>query len=94
MNIVTVPKSGDPSKTDNYRGISLICAIAKIYNRLIPNCIRSVIDLRLRKKKQNGFCAGRTTVAQILALRRIIKGVKANNLKLILTLKFIDFRNA
>ena len=91
MNIVPVPKSGDLSKTDNYRGISLICIIAKMYNRLILNRIRSVIDLRLRTN-QNGFRPTRTTVAQILALRRIIEGVKSNNLKAILT--FIDFKKA
>ena len=82
MNIVPVPKSGDLTNTNNYRGISLICIIAKIYNRLILNRIRSVIDVKLRY----------TTVAQILALRRIIEGVKANNLSAILT--FIDFRKA
>ena len=91
MNVVSVPKSGDLSKTDNYRGISLICIIAKIYNRLILNRIRSVIDVRLRIN-QNGFRSKRTTVAQILALRRIIEGVKANNLKA--TMTFIDFKKA
>ena len=91
MNIIPVPKSGDLSKPDNYRGISLICIIAKIYNRLILNRIRGVIDLKLRIN-QNGFRSSRTTVAQILALRRVIEGVKANNLKAILT--FIDFRKA
>ena len=91
MNIIPVPKSGDLSKTDNYRGISLICIIAKIYNRLILNRIRSVINLRLRIN-QNGFRPQRTTVAQILALRRIIEGVKGKNLKAVLT--FIDFKKA
>ena len=91
MNIVPVPKSGDLTNTNNYRGKSLICIIAKIYNRLILNRIRSVIDVKLRYN-QNGFRPKRTTVAQILALRRIIEGVKANNLSAILT--FIDFRKA
>ena len=79
------------SNTNNYRGISLICIIAKIYNRLILNRIRSVIDPRLRRN-QNGFRSNRTTVAQILALRRIIEGVKANNLSAVIT--FIDFKKA
>ena len=35
MNIISVPKSGDLSVTDNYRGISLTCIMAKIFNRLI-----------------------------------------------------------
>ena len=91
MNIIPVPKSGDLSNTNNYRGISLICIIAKIYNRLILNRIRSAIDPKLRYN-QNGFRPNRTTVAQILALRRIIEGVKANNLPAIIT--FIDFKKA
>ena len=91
MNIIPVPKSGDLSNTNNYRGISLICIIAKLYNRLILNRIRSVIDPKLRYN-QNGFRPKRTTVAQVLALRRIIEGVKANHLPAVLT--FIDFSKA
>ena len=91
MNIIPVPKSGDLSNTNNYRGISLICIVAKIYNRMILNRIRSVIDLKLRIN-QNGFRPGRSTVAQILTLRRIIEGVKANHLPAIIT--FIDFKKA
>ena len=91
MNIIPVPKSGELSKTDNYRGISLICIIAKMYNRLILNPIRSVIDIRLRVS-QNGFLPKRSTVAQILTLRRIIEGVKANNIEAVMT--FIDFKKA
>ena len=89
--IIPVPKSGDLSKTDNYRGMSLICIIAKMYNRLILNRIRSVIDIRLRVN-QNGFRPKRSTVAQILTLRRIIEGVKANNIEAVMT--FIDFKKA
>ena len=91
MNIVHVPKSGDLSNTNNYRGISLICIIAKIYNRMILIRIRSAIDLKLRIN-QNGFHPKRTTVAQILTLRRIIEGVKTNHLPAIIT--FIDFKKA
>ena len=91
MNIIPVPKSGDLSNTNNYRGISLMCIIAKMYNRLILNRIRSVINPKLRRN-QNGFRPNRTTVAQILALRRIIEGVKANHLPAIMT--FIDFKKA
>ena len=91
MNIIPVPKSGDLTNTNNYRGISLICIIAKMYNRLILNRIRSVIDPKLRYN-QNGFRPKRTTVAQVLALRRIIEGVKANHLPAVIT--FIDFSKA
>ncbi|CAK6984853.1 LINE-1 retrotransposable element ORF2 protein [Scomber scombrus] len=73
-NIIPVPKSGDLSKPDNYRGISLTCIMAKIYNRMILNRIRSAIDPHLRES-QNGFREGRSTTAQILALRRMIEEV-------------------
>ena len=90
-NIIPVPKSGDLSKPDNYRGISLTCIIAKMYNRMILNRIRGAIDPHLREN-QNGFREGRTTVAQILALRRITEEVKRNNLTAVLC--FIDFKKA
>ena len=66
MNIIPVPKSVDLSVTDNYRGISLTCIMAKLFNRLILNRIREILDLKLRKN-QNGFRTKRTTVFQMLA---------------------------
>ena len=36
-NIVPVPKSGDLTKADNYRGISLTTIMANTYNRKILN---------------------------------------------------------
>ena len=63
-NIIPVPKSGDLSKPDNYRGISLTCVTAKLFNRMVLNRIRDPIDPLLRSA-QNGFRKGRSTVAQI-----------------------------
>jgi len=90
-NIIPIPKKGNLSNVDNYRGISLTCITAKLFNRMILNRIRSVIDPKLRVN-QNGFRPKRTTVSQILALRRIIEEVKKNNLPAVLT--FIDFKKA
>ena len=67
-NIIPVPKKGDLSSTDNYRGISLMCIIAKLYNRMILFRIRKELDPKLRIN-QNGFRPKRTTVEQILALK-------------------------
>jgi len=91
MNIIPIPKSGDLSKGGNYRGISLCSNVAKTYNRMILNRIRPAIDPHLRKN-QNGFRPGRTTTSQILALRRIIEGVKDKKLPAILL--FIDLKKA
>ena len=91
LNIVPIPKSGNLSLGGNYRGISLSSIVAKTYNRMILNRIRPELDQHLRTN-QNGFRVGRTTAGHILALRRLIEGVKANNLTAVIT--YIDFRKA
>jgi len=63
----------------------------KLYNRMILNRLRPCLDPLLRIS-QNGFRQKRSTVGQIVALRRLIEGAKGNNLTCIIT--FIDFRKA
>ena len=89
--IVPVPKKGNLSLTTNYRGISLTPIAAKIYDKMILKRLQPFIDPILRPN-QNGFRKGRGTIGQILTLRRLIEGIKAKNLKAVLT--FIDFRKA
>ena len=91
LHIIPLPKSGDLSLGKNYRGITLSSIVAKMFNRLILNRIQPEIDPHLRPN-QNGFRPNRTTTSQILALRRIIEGVKARNLQAVIT--FIDFKKA
>ena len=64
---------------------------AKLFNRMILNRIRTFIDPLLRWN-QNGFRQQRSTISQILALRRIIEGMKAKNLPL--AVEFIDYLKA
>ena len=44
------------------------------------------------RNSQNGFRKKHTTVGQIVALRRLLEGVRTNNLSCVLT--FIDFKKA
>ena len=74
------PKKGDLGLTKNYRRITLTSIVAKIYNALQRNRIEPKIDNILRKN-QNGFRINRSTTSQILATRRIFKGVRAKNLQ-------------
>ena len=90
-NLVTLPTDGDLGITSNYIGIALSSVAAKITNRLILNRIRPPID-KLLRPNQNGYRPGRSTVAHILALRRLIKGVKSKNLKAVVV--FVDFKKA
>ena len=91
MYIIPIPKKGDLSIGNNYRGISLTSLVANTYNRMIMNIIRPDLDCHLRKN-QNDFRSGRTTTSQILAPGRLIEGVKYTNLEEILI--FIDFKKA
>lgn len=90
-NIIPLPKKGDLSDPKNYRGISLSSLVAKSLNRMVLNRLKPKIEEVLRRN-QNGFRPGRSTVQQILVLRRIIEGVKSRNLPAVLT--FIDFKKA
>ncbi|KAI8484256.1 hypothetical protein Bbelb_380410 [Branchiostoma belcheri] len=91
LNIVPIPKSGDLRLGSNYRGISLSSLVAKIFNKMLLNRIRPAVDGLLRCN-QNGFREGRSTVGHVLALRRLIEGIKSHNLPAIIT--FIDFKKA
>ena len=90
-DIIPLPKKGNLTLHQNYRGISLTCIAAKIYNKLLLNRIFPVLNPILRRN-QNGFRKGRSTIAQILALRRIIEEMKNGNKEL--TIVFVDFKKA
>ena len=58
---------------------------------MLLNRIQPEIEKILRRN-QNGFRKGRSTVGQILTVRRIIEGVRAKNLQAVLL--FVDFSKA
>ena len=89
--ILPFPKKGDLGDVTNYRGITLTSIAAKIYNQLLLNRIRPQLENVLRRN-QNGFRQNRSTVGQILTIRRLIEEIKKNNLKA--TLLFVDFSKA
>ena len=64
---------------------------AKIYNKLILNRLRPKIEPILRKN-QNGFRPGRSTLGQILTLRRINEEITFCNKTAALI--FVDFSKA
>ena len=89
--MLPLPKSGDLTNPQNYRGISLISVPAKSVNKMILNRLQKKIDPHLRPN-QNGFRPGRNTTTHILALRRLLEGVRSHNRKAIVL--YVDFRKA
>ena len=89
--MLPLPKSGDLSLTANYKGISISSMFAKLVNKIILNRLQPKIDKHLRPN-QNGFRPGRSTTSHILALHRLIEGVKSRNEKAIIL--YVNFRKA
>jgi len=52
--IVKVPKKGDLSQCRNWRGVTLLAVISKIFNKVILERIKNSLDMGLRKE-QTGF---------------------------------------
>ena len=85
------PKKGVLGLAKNYRGITLTSIATKIYNAHLRNRIEPKIDNIIRKN-QNVFRRNRSTISQILTIRRILEGVRAKNIEA--TLLFVDFTKA
>ncbi|VDO15268.1 unnamed protein product [Brugia timori] len=89
--LVKVPKKGDPTVCDNWRGIMLLCCVLKVLCKVILNRIQEKIDATLRRQ-QAGFRAGRSCVDHIVSLRIILEQV--NEFQESLYLVFIDYEKA
>ena len=90
-NIMPLHKKGDTDNHDNYRGLTLNSTAAKTYNRMLLNRIQPHIDTIL-SWTQAGFRKSRSTLSNILALRRLIEGMKQKNMALAMI--FVDFSKA
>ena len=82
---------GNLGDTGSYHGIFFNVVAEKIYNKMILIRIKPHLYPLLRMN-QNGFRSGRSTLAQILALRRLIEGIKAKRLQAVIT--FVNFCKA
>ena len=52
----------------NYRGIKLTCHSMKLYERIMENHLRNVVDI---SERQLGFMKGKSTTDAIFALRQL-----------------------
>ena len=70
--IVKVPKKGDLSECDNFRGVSFFSVPSNVLGRVVIERIKEGIDAKLRCE-QAGFRTGRRTIEQVFILRNIIE---------------------
>nr|AEM44817.1 unknown [Pectinophora gossypiella] len=64
-NIIPVYKSGTKQNIENYRPISILCALAKIFEKLVHNEVYPVLS-PLIIPEQHGFVKRRSTVSNLL----------------------------
>ena len=89
---IPIYKKGSASDPGNYRGIALISACARLYNRMLLDRLRTVLDQHLRYN-QNGFRPLRSTAQHVLAVRRLFETVRTTQDAKLVAI-FVDFCNA
>ena len=83
--IIKLPKKGDLTSCENWRGITLMSIVAKVLGRVLIKTIVARTDAELRGE-QAGFRKGRNTTEQTFVLRDIFEQVAEWNSSLYLGL--------
>jgi exonuclease III len=92
--ITSLHKSGDPTDPNNYRGLTLLSCLGKLFTNTLNNRLYSHLSSnKLLNKWQAGFMPNYRTTDQAYILQSIInKYVKCSKQKLYTC--FVDFRKA
>ena len=91
-NIITLYKNkGDRSDCNNYRGISLLSVVGKVFARVVLTRLQSLAS-RVYPESQCGFRSGRSTVDMIFSLRQLQE--KCREQQKPLYIAFIDLTKA
>ncbi len=90
-HLIKLPKKGDLTNCNNYRGITLLSIPSKVFNRIILNRIKDAVDTRLHDQ-QAGFRKERSCTDQIATLRIILEQSLEWNSSLYVN--FIDYEKA
>ncbi|VDP27311.1 unnamed protein product [Schistosoma curassoni] len=89
--LIKIPKKGDLSNCDNYRGITLLSITGKVFNRVLLNKMKNSVDAQLRDQ-QAGFRKDRSCTDQIATLWIIVEqSIEWNSS---LHINFIDHKEA
>lgn len=89
--LVKIPKKGDLTVCNNWRGITLLSVPSKVLTRIVLNRIKGVIESKLRRE-QAGFRKDCACVDMINTLRIILE--QSNEFQSPLYLTFVDFEKA
>ncbi|KAK7889103.1 hypothetical protein WMY93_024663 [Mugilogobius chulae] len=71
--VVPLFKKGDRRVCSNYRGITLLSLLPKVYSRVLERRLRPIVEPRIQEE-QCGFRPGRGTLDQLYTLHRVLEG--------------------
>ncbi|XP_065197221.1 uncharacterized protein LOC135828726 [Sycon ciliatum] len=89
--LVPIPKKGDLSKCDNWRGIALLDVVGKLLARVIQDRLQPLAEAHL-PESQCGFRRGRSCTDAIFCVRQVVEKAFEHRCKAFLV--FIDLRKA
>lgn len=89
--VVLLHKKGDTKDLKNYRPISLLSVLYKLFTRVITNRIGNTLDAN-QPREQAGFRSGFSTIDHIHAVNQVIE--KTNEYRKPLCMVFIDYEKA
>ena len=73
--IVSLFKKGDKEDPGNYRGITLLSVVGKVFCKILNDRLVQYLDKTSKiHEEQAGFCAGRWCINNILTLNELIQG--------------------
>jgi len=89
--IVPVPKKGNLQSCDNWRGISLLDVVGKIFGRIVQNRLQAIAE-GLLPDSQCGFRKGRGCTDMIFVARQLMEKTREHGDSLFLL--FVDLKKA
>ncbi|VDP28000.1 unnamed protein product [Schistosoma curassoni] len=90
-HLIMIPKKGNLSKCENYRGITLLSVPGKVFNRVLLSRMKDAVDAQLRDQ-QARFRWDRSCTDRIATLRIIVEQLIEWNSSLYIN--FIDYEKA
>ena len=89
--LVPIPKKGDLSRCDNWRGITLLDVVGKVVARVIQGRLQKLAEDEL-PESQRGFWKGRSCTDMIFTVRQLVEKSWEHTARSFFT--FIDLRKA
>lgn len=90
-NITILFKKGDRSLCGNYRGISLLSVVGKVFADILLQRLKNIAE-RIYPQSQSGYRDGRSTIDGIFTLRQLME--KAREQRQNMYIVFDDFKKA